>query len=372
LDKLYYGTGNRAYIGIAGIYDYKEYWKSLEDHKIIKDEYQVVHGFDGLKKIRLIDFTWYDTGNNESYNNARKHFSKEAVAIKDKEAIFIDRGKVVKYYQSTDKAQRRIERTKYLNGCCPSVSKLNDNMYSYEHIKGDLLSNVLDENALKDVLRYYNDIFGSELFEKNSEFENNCKLMYYDKTFERINEWSGKSIDNIRYINGIKVEPIKDMLEKIDWNGIYKNSIPSRFHGDFQPENIIHNKAYEGEEPFRLIDWRESFGNSIKVGDLYYDLGKLHHALLVNGQFVLNRHYNLNIGYDTAELSYHIKSNLLTLLEYFETFCNENKYDWKNVELLSILQYIAISSLYPDFHEGEYGRFLFLLGKYQLAKRLGK
>ena len=37
LDRLYYGTGNRAYVGMAGIYDYKDYWKSLEDHKIIKD-----------------------------------------------------------------------------------------------------------------------------------------------------------------------------------------------------------------------------------------------------------------------------------------------------------------------------------------------
>jgi hypothetical protein len=28
-----------------------------------------------------------------------------------------------------------------------------------------------------------------------------------------------------------------------------------------------------------LIDWRESFGDSLEIGDLYYDLGKLYHAL---------------------------------------------------------------------------------------------
>ena len=67
LDNLYYGTGNRAYIGMAGIYDYNEFWTSLENHEIIKDEYQVIHGYDGFDKIRLVDFTWYDTGNNESY-----------------------------------------------------------------------------------------------------------------------------------------------------------------------------------------------------------------------------------------------------------------------------------------------------------------
>ena len=26
LDRLYYGTGNRAYVGMAGIYDYKDFW----------------------------------------------------------------------------------------------------------------------------------------------------------------------------------------------------------------------------------------------------------------------------------------------------------------------------------------------------------
>ncbi len=104
LDKLYYGTGNRAYIGLAGIYDYESYWKSLEEHNIIKDEYQVIHGFDGLDKIKLVDLTWYDTGNNQSYLETRKSFTNEAVAIKNKEALFIDNGKVIKYYDTKDKA----------------------------------------------------------------------------------------------------------------------------------------------------------------------------------------------------------------------------------------------------------------------------
>ena len=30
LDKLYYGSGDTAYIGMAGIYDYEDFWDSLE------------------------------------------------------------------------------------------------------------------------------------------------------------------------------------------------------------------------------------------------------------------------------------------------------------------------------------------------------
>ena len=44
---------------MAGIHDYVDFWNALEDRQIVKDEYQVIHGFDGLENIRLIDFTWY-------------------------------------------------------------------------------------------------------------------------------------------------------------------------------------------------------------------------------------------------------------------------------------------------------------------------
>tara|TARA_X000001388_G_C2232137_1_gene123646 strand:- start:2089 stop:3762 length:1674 start_codon:yes stop_codon:yes gene_type:complete len=365
LDKLYYGTGNRAYVGMAGIYDYKDYWKSLEDHKIIKDEYQVVHGFDGLNKIRLIDFTWFDTGNNESYENTRKHFGNEVVAVKNKESIFIDEGKVIKYFTDSSKNNRRIERTKYLNGYCPKVTKLNDNMYSYDHVSGKLLSNILDDNILKDILNFYKNKFATEKFKKTDQFINNCKEIYYNKTYDRIKSFANNSLDRIEYINGIKVPSILELLDKINWDSIYDKSIPSRFHGDFQPENIIH----DGKD-FKLIDWRESFGDSLDVGDLYYDLGKLYHALIINGQIVLKKGYNYSVNNNKAYVDYNTKSNLLLLLNYFEDFCKENDLNWDNVELLGTLQYIGICTLYKDFHEGKYGEFLFLLGKYLLTKKL--
>ena len=367
LDKLYYGTGNRAYVGMAGIYDYKDYWKSLEDHKIIKDEYQVVHGFDGMDKIRLIDFTWFDTGNDESYENTRKHFSKEIVAVKNKESIFIDEGKVIKYFTDSSKNNRRIERTKYLNGYCPKVTKLNDNMYSYDHVSGKLLSNVLDDNILRNILDFYKNKFATEKFKKTDNFLKSCKEIYYTKTYNRIKSFANTSLDNIQYINGIKVPGILELLEKMNWQSIYDNSIPSRFHGDFQPENIIYDEL---SKDFKLIDWRESFGDSLEIGDLYYDLGKLYHALIINGQIVLKKGYNYSTSNNKAYIDYNTKSNLLLLLNYFEDFCKENNLNWDNVELLGILQYIGICTLYKDFHEGKYGEFLFLLGKYLLTKKL--
>ena len=96
--------------------------------------------------------------------------------------------------------------------------------------------------------------------------------------FHKYDYYKLLDIDTIEYINGIKVERINEMLDKINWEKIYECAIPSNFHGDLQPENIIYN----GKD-FTLIDWRESFGNSLVVGDSYYDLGKLYHALFING-----------------------------------------------------------------------------------------
>ena len=150
-------------------------------------------------------------------------------------------------------------------------------------------------------------------------------------------------------------------------HSIYDLSVPTRFHGDFQPENILH----DGDD-FKLIDWRDSFGKSLEIGDFYYDLGKLYHAIIINGQIVLSKGYSYEIKNNTAFLEYNLKSNLNLLMIYFENFCKERDISWSNVELLGILQYIGICSLYKEFHDGEYGKFLFLLGKYMLAKKLSE
>ena len=54
----------------------------------------------------------------------------------------------------------------------------------------------------------------------------------------------------------------------------------------------------------------------------------------------------------------------------FKKFCKDNDYDWNAVELLGILQYFNICTLYDNFKDGRYGNFLFLYGKYLLSKFL--
>ncbi|MHA2052136.1 MAG: hypothetical protein ACW99F_00940 [Candidatus Hodarchaeales archaeon] len=363
LSKLYYGSGDKAYNGMAGIHDYITFWDSLKLNKIINGEYQVIHGLEGLKDIKLKYFNWYDTGNLDSYKKTKITYNQDIVAPKKNEAIFIEGKKVIKYFSDENKMNRIVSRIQFLNGTHPDTKIIDKNMFMYDYIQGNLLSDTFDENVLKDIVHFYLNRVSSIRFEKNKQFLDNCRIMYRDKLFSRIEKFSNSDLDLISKINGVEVQPINEMLNMIDWELIYEKAIPSTFHGDFQPENII----YDGKK-FKLIDWRESFGNSLEVGDLYYDLGKLYHALLINGNYVLDKRYGYSIKDNEAVIRYDVKNNVLFILNYLETFCQENSLCWENTQLLGILQYIGISSLYENFHNGEYGNFLFLLGKYLLSK----
>ena len=100
-------------------------------------------------------------------------------------------------------------------------------------------------------------------------------------------------IDNIKNINGIQVDVISKIIDNIDWEHIMKTALPSYFHGDLQPENIIIGR----DNQITLIDWRESFGDDIDIGDFYYDLGKLYHGLLINGKMSHGYSEIINISF---------------------------------------------------------------------------
>lgn len=369
LEKFYYGIGTKAYIGIAGIYQYKEFWKSLKDDILIFNEKQVLNGFKTLDKVEFKYFDWHDTGNNVAYKQTKEFFNKDIVASKDNECIFIENNIVTKYFDNETIINKRIKRTEYLNGACPIVTKINENMYSYSWIDGITLSNVYDENILKKLLPFWYEKIGSKQYKEkyDDEFLNNCKLMYQNKTYERCKEFVDSDLDYLDYINGVKVDKIYNILDKINWDYLHKSSIPSKFHGDLQPENIIYSP-----DTFYFIDWRESFGQDLEIGDFYYDLAKLYHALLINGTDVKNKLYFVDIRDFNGYIFNHSRSNLLLLLEEIHKLCMTYNYSWEKVQLLGILQFLNIAGLYSEFHEGNYKKFLFLYGKYLLTKFLQK
>ena len=182
------------------------------------------------------------------------------------------------------------------------------------------------------------------------------------KTISRINNLLSQRIvnDNLRFINNYKVEKINDLLRKVNWNKL-ANGVPSNFHGDFQPENIIMKN-----KKITLIDWREDFGGNENVGDIYYDFAKLEHALLINGEIIRNKKYNVKIKKDKIKYKIIYKKNLINFRNYFHKYLIQNNYDLNKVKLLSSLIYLNIAPL----HDYPYNEFLFYHGKLSLTKVL--
>ena len=91
---------------------------------------------------------------------------------------------------------------------------------------------------------------------------------------------------------------------------------------------------------------------------------------MINGQSILKDMFSYETKGNIASVQFYAKSNLVYFMDVFEKFCKDNGYDWNVVELLGILQYFNICTLYDNFKDGRYGNFLFLYGKYLLSKFL--
>ena len=71
-------------------------------------------------------------------------------------------------------------------------------------------------------------------------------------------------------INNKHINSIRNLLNKLNWNKITTGDLYF-IHGDLQFDNILHT----GYKSFILLDWRQSFGNYVDKGDIYYDISKL-------------------------------------------------------------------------------------------------
>ena len=199
--------------------------------------------------------------------------------------------------------------------------------------------------------------------ESMQEFKQACYKFYFDKTKKRVAEFFEQTgiEDKKENINGVLVPSLKELFEKINWQEI-SNGIPVKFHGDFQPENII----VTNDKKFLLLDWREDFGGIKDYGDVYYDFAKLNHALFVNAEIIRRNEFEVENNGEEINYNFSIRSNLLDFRDIFYKFIEENEYDLKKVKTLTALIYLNIAPL----HHNPYKLLLFYLGKSLLYELL--
>jgi len=367
--KNYRTILNNAFIGMAGIFDYEDFWGGLEINQgLIDKELQVSNGLLGIinKGIEAIPFfNWFDIGNEAGYNLANRFFERNRIMVKPDEFLYFENGKVIKYFKDKEIIKERVERASQLKDIVPEIVDIFPNFYSYNFIEGKTLAQVNDVTIFKQLLDFCENTIWQkkELDEKEKiDFEKSCKIFYYDKTIDRLTKFFSENgiKDQEEIINGERVPFVKNLLNQLDWKKIF-NGVPVTFHGDFQPENILICK-----KGFQLIDWRHNFAGDLDKGDIYYDFAKLYHALIVTHEVIRRNQFEVKTNKDIISYDFFIKSNLLEYKDIFEKFILDKGYDLDKLKILSALTFLNIAPL----HHPPYNKFLYYLGKYSLFKEL--
>jgi thiamine kinase-like enzyme len=200
--------------------------------------------------------------------------------------------------------------------------------------------------------------------DKESEFIASCKKFYKNKTLERINLFYKNSpyTDDVAMINGIKYPSLGSILNEVDWEWLAKG-ISVRFHGDFHFENILW---IEASEKFIFLDWRQDFAESLFVGDIYYDLAKLMHGLIISHEVIAKGLYSANWNGGHINFDFNRKEKLIECEKYFIDWLENNRYDIKKVRTLTALIYLNIAVL----HHHPYSILLYALGKKMLFEEI--
>jgi NDP-sugar pyrophosphorylase family protein len=134
----------KAYIGLAGIHDYNEFWNSMKNG-INQGSLEIGESF-GLrtlvdKGIEPIKFTWFDTGNLDALKATREYFKGDTEANileKEDEAIWFVNNKVIKFSIDSSFIENRVKRAKDIKNFIPKITASTKHMYTYNKVKGEV------------------------------------------------------------------------------------------------------------------------------------------------------------------------------------------------------------------------------------------
>ena len=367
-----------AYIGLSGIYDYKKFWQEMESGKK-SGSIEIGESF-GLRAllgsiIEPVEFSWFDTGNLNKLQETREFFSNKDISKdeniileKEEEAIFFVNNKVIKFSTDKEFILNRASRASLLQPFTPKVCDIKQNFYSYEWISGSVLSTFIDNSAFLAFLSWIEGLWVDYDLDKNEQdtFKEISFNFYKDKTYQRVDDYFklAESYDMKEIINGSTIPKVFDLLDSIEWNEIMPSK-STRFHGDLHFENIICNKLDDSYE-FKLLDWRQDFGGSINFGDIYYDLAKLNHGLIISHRNIHNELYNVKKGVGKVEFDFQINYKNSEYKKIFYKWMKEKSFDTRKVDIMTSLIFLNIASL----HHFPYNHLLFYLGKSSLYEHL--
>jgi NDP-sugar pyrophosphorylase family protein len=368
-----YAPEHKAYIGLAGIYDFQQFWAAMEQGGETAIATGEAHGMRSLlsKTIQAKPFTWHDTGNPDSLGRARQHYREPdgpKILEKTNEAIWFIGNTVIKFSDDENFIANRVKRAKRLQGFVPEVTGTGEHMYRYRKVQGKVLSEVITLPMFDRLLDHCTHFWKKKTLTapETESFKETCMKFYRDKTFDRVALFYKKfdRKDGVEIINGKAMIELDTMLNSVNWEWL-ATGLPGRFHGDYHFENILWSAA---EQKFVFLDWRQDFGGELNIGDIYYDFAKLLHGLIISHELIVGNFYQVDWRPDVIEYDFHRKQILVECERHFASWLEGNGYDRKKVSVLTALIYLNIAAL----HHHPYSLLLYSLGKSMLNNELEK
>lgn len=355
------GEYGHSYVGLCHVQDYERFWEGM--HAASSPELGEVEGLRNLDLSKM-KYTfanqWDDTGCLEGLEAARVRYRKESdpnILPKEDEAIWILDDKVIKFFNNSTLIEQRVQRAEQLKGFVPEIIGVRKHMYSYRKAEGTVLSDCINVPIFNKLLNTLPDFWKLPENIKLSakDFHIDCGEFYKTKTYERVQKFYKRfsKVDKEYTINGKEYPKLQEILDSVNWSSVCRG-VPVRFHGDLHNENIL----YSEDKGFTFLDWRQSFGKSLEIGDVYYDLAKLYHGLIVNHGLIHDGHFSVywqgnNITYDFYRRHVLVECEQ-ALFRWIEKSC----YDGNKVKLMTALIFLNICGL----HESPYSFMLYALG----------
>lgn len=360
-------TKPEAYIGLAGIHDYKTFWKAMEhDREEAISEGEAL----GLRQIlpngiKAHKFIWFDTGVTVELVTTRKRYynaNDPNILPKEDETIWLLENKVVKFSNNVQFIEDRVKRAALLEGFVPKITGYTKHMYSYDYVSGDVMSKCVTLSVFSKLLDYSKKFWiKKELtVDEQQQFHDSCLQFYQKKTFERVALFYDKfeKEDNAKIINDCEYPLLSSLLDKIDWKYV-ADGLPGQFHGDFHFENILYDNE---TDTFTFLDWRQNFDKSISIGDIYYDLAKMLHGIIMCHELVAKNLFEITWKGDSIKYDFARKNILVECERFYYQWLNDNGFDCVKVRLMTSIIYLNICGL----HEYPYCLILYSLGKEML------
>lgn len=363
----------KPYVGVSFIYDYKEFWAAWDSNEEAFISGGETYGLVNLTSLdAYVADEWIDTGNRASFEYYKQLYASqmsETVLEKPDEAIWFIDDRVIKFHIDPKFIADRVtrfdtclcEKQKQHGVMLPKLLSYSTNVYSYKRADGIIASKVITADMLYDIMNKYLDVDYEDIStEDKIAIYNN---FYKEKTLSRIKKYCDEyeDIDTECTVNGVQCKSASKLVESLDWDSLAKRGIfTNNYHGDFHLENILVDS-----DRYIMLDWRQNFGKTM-IGDVYYDIAKMWHSLIVNHSMV---HDNLFTVENKTKKDIHIDIHR-TLVD---TECEDalktyllcsNKYDYNQAELMTAIIFLNIAAC----HVYPYSKFLFYLGKMMINK----